>query len=75
MYRQELDAMAGRDQEASTAILTPHMPAMIAAETRALSATPAPQRRFAARRSTPCAISTTRNPDARWLRTKNAPSA
>jgi hypothetical protein len=63
------------DHKASTAILTPHIPAMIAAEITALIATLAPQRRFAARRSTPCAISTTRNPDARWLRIKNAPSA
>lgn len=55
--------------------LTPHIPAMIAAAIVALATTPASQSRFIERGPAPCAMSTTRNPETRWLRTRNTPSA
>src|SRR6516164_4159413 len=66
---------AAARHEANAPILTPHIPAMIAAATTMLIATHIIQRRSALRRSTPCAISTTLRPDAMWLRMKKTPSA
>ena len=68
-------ALQAARHETDAPILTPHIPAMIAAATMALIATAAPQNRSAWRRSTPWAISTTLRPDAMWLNTKKTPSA